>query len=400
MSIQVDTPNFRAIITDELKRVIQLFQENNYQIRLVGGVVRDVLLDKVAKDIDLATDATPDQMIEILKKNEIKYVETGLQHGTITVIINKAIFEITTLRIDAITDGRHAQVQFTNDWRIDAERRDLTINAMSLSIDGTLFDYFNGREDLINRRIIFVGNTRKRIQEDYLRILRYFRFYGRIAANADSHDPDILQEIRHTAAGLEKIASERIWMEMSKILVGNFAPDLLRLMYDLGVASHINLPKDGNVEEFQAIWDRMRNYKPQPAVLLASLVNSVSSAEALARTWKLSNVERFLMKFITGKRQNHYTILKQYQDLLFDKETMSRDHIIQLMYYNGHSQLVDDINNWVIPKFPIGGNDLKSLGHKPGPQFKRTLDMLKKHWMDTNYKTTKEELLMLIQSNK
>ena len=134
------------------------------------------------------------------------------------------------------------KVQFTNDWRIDAERRDLTINAMFLSIDGTLFDYFNGRKDLMDRRIAFVGNAKKRMEEDYLRILRYFRFYGRIAAHANNHNAEILEEIRQTAAGLRQIAAERIWLEVAKILVGNFAPDLLRLMYDLGVAANISKP--------------------------------------------------------------------------------------------------------------------------------------------------------------
>ena len=144
----------------------------------------------------------------------------------------------------------------------------------------------------------------------------------------------------------------------------------------------------------------MRDYKPQPAVLLASLVNSVSDAEDLARTWKLSNVERLLMKFIVDKRQNHYTTLKDYQDLVFDKETMPKDIIIQLMLYNGHSELVDAFSNWIIPKFPVGGLDLKSLGHKPGPQFKRTLDMLKRHWIDSNYNATKEDLLGMIPPNQ
>lgn len=140
-----------------------------------------------------------------------------------------------------ITNLNLFKVQFTNDWRVDAERRDLTINAMFLSIDGTLFDYFNGRKDLMDRRIAFVGNAKKRIEEDYLRILRYFRFYGRIAVHANNHNAQILEEIRQTATGLRKIAAERIWLEVAKILVGNFAPNLLRLMYDLGVAASISM---------------------------------------------------------------------------------------------------------------------------------------------------------------
>lgn len=145
-------------------------------MRLVGGVVRDLLLGNDPKDIDLATECTPQGMIQIFERAGLRYIPTGLQHGTVTVNINHINYEITTLRIDHVTDGRHALVQFTSDWMKDAERRDLTINAMSLSFDGTLFDYFNGRKDLEERKVRFVGNARERITEDYLRILRYFRY--------------------------------------------------------------------------------------------------------------------------------------------------------------------------------------------------------------------------------
>ena len=142
----------------------------------MGGVVRDLLLGRKPKDIDIATECVPEETLRLLEREGIRNIPTGLQHGTVTAHMEDGKdYEITTLRIDRITDGRHAVVEFTNDWKLDAERRDLTINAMSLTLDGTLYDYFEGQHHLAERRVVFVGDARSRIKEDYLRILRYFR---------------------------------------------------------------------------------------------------------------------------------------------------------------------------------------------------------------------------------
>ena len=146
---------------------------------------------------------------------------------------------MTTLRVDRITDGRHAIVDFTRDWKLDALRRDLTINAMSLTLDGTLYDYFNGQRHLAEKRVVFVGNTKERIEEDYLRILRYFRFYGRITPEVDHHDGETLCVIQETTQGLKGVSVERVWVEVRRILPGNHAPHLIGMMYKLGVADAI-----------------------------------------------------------------------------------------------------------------------------------------------------------------
>lgn len=236
---KLDLPAFKSVLTPELFTVAAPFQEHGFDIRIVGGAVRDILLGMQPKDVDLGTNATPPEMIELFQKYKIHYIETGLEHGTLTAHVNKRDFEVTTLRIDTETDGRHAKVQFTHDWKLDAERRDLTFNAMSMGLDGSLYDYFGGRKDLFERRVRFVGDPRLRIQEDYLRILRYFRFYGKIALEADNHNQTTLSVIQECSDGLRKIAVERIWMEMSKILTGNHTPDLLRRMYELKVSQCI-----------------------------------------------------------------------------------------------------------------------------------------------------------------
>jgi len=246
VSRKLNTEHFQQLLTPELKRLGDIFQKRGYQLRLVGGVVRDLLLGNKPKDIDLATECTPENMVKIFVQENIKYIPTGLHHGTITAHINSTDFEITTLRIDRVTDGRHAEVEFTTDWMVDAERRDLTINAMSLGFDGTLYDYFDGERHLQEEKVIFVGDPVKRITEDYLRILRYFRFYGRIAPEADKHDAATLEAIHSTAVGLKGISAERIRGEMNKIIIGNHAPHLLKVICELGVAKYIGKNKYSN----------------------------------------------------------------------------------------------------------------------------------------------------------
>lgn len=231
---------FRELLTKELLTVVHAFTKKGHEVRIVGGAVRDILLSRnLPKDIDLATTATPDEMVDTFKASEIRYIETGLDHGTLTAHLNGHNYEITTLRIDTEHDGRRAVVEFTNDWRLDAERRDLTINAMSIDFDGNLYDYFGGVDDLQAKHVRFVGDPEKRIKEDYLRILRYFRFYGRISETADDHVKSTLEVIRKCSAGLKNVAVERVWTELSRILIANFAPSLLKLMYELGVAENI-----------------------------------------------------------------------------------------------------------------------------------------------------------------
>ena len=233
---------FRELLTGELLTVVNAFIERGHEVRIVGGAVRDILLSRhLPKDIDLATTATPDEMIAVFRESEIRYIETGLEHGTLTAHLNGHNFEITTLRIDTQHDGRRAVVEFTNDWRLDAERRDLTINAMSIDFDGNLFDYFGGVEDLKAKHVRFVGDAEKRIKEDYLRILRYFRFYGRISETSSDHVQLTLDIIGKCSSGLRNVAVERVWTELSRILIANFAPSLLKLMYELGVAENIGI---------------------------------------------------------------------------------------------------------------------------------------------------------------
>ena len=168
-----DSKEFNALLTPTVRKIQNVFEDNNFEIRLCGGVVRDLLQGKQPKDIDFATTALPEEMLDLCSEHKWRTINTnGLSHGTVTIRLDEENFEITTLRIDKVTDGRKAEVEFTKDWQQDAERRDLTFNSLFLGLDGTLYDYFNGAEDLKLKRVRFVGDAEKRIQEDYLRILR------------------------------------------------------------------------------------------------------------------------------------------------------------------------------------------------------------------------------------
>lgn len=214
--LKLDNDLFKSIFTEELNDLVKIFNTYNHEIRIAGGAVRDILMDKKPTDLDFATTATPIEMKEMFEKEQVRMINmNGEKHGTITARINnKENFECTTLRIDVVTDGRHAEVEFTRDWLLDANRRDLTINAMFLGFDGSVFDYFFGYEDLMARKVRFVGNAERRIQEDYLRILRYFRFYGRIATKPDDHEQETLDIITKNADGLQRISGERLWVEI------------------------------------------------------------------------------------------------------------------------------------------------------------------------------------------
>ena len=205
MSQKLNNTVFNELMTDDLKYLFDLFEKYAFELRIAGGAVRDLLMGIKPHDVDFATTATPDQMKDIFNKENIRMLHTnGEKHGTITIRLNeKENYEITTLRIDVTTDGRHAEVKFTNDWKLDSNRRDLTINSIFLCFDGTIVDFFEGYEDLKNHRVKFVGEPAVRIQEDYLRILRYFRFYGRIAISASTHDAASLEAIKKNSAGLQ-----------------------------------------------------------------------------------------------------------------------------------------------------------------------------------------------------
>ncbi|XP_064624124.1 CCA tRNA nucleotidyltransferase 1, mitochondrial-like [Lineus longissimus] len=399
-TMKLNTPEFRSLFTPELKQLTELFKQYNYELRIAGGAVRDLLSGKPPNDIDFATTATPDQMMAMFNSEGIRMINAkGEKHGTITARINdKENFEVTTLRIDVETDGRHAEVEYTRDWQLDANRRDLTFNSMFLGFDGTVYDYFNGREDLEKRLVRFVGDADARIKEDYLRILRYFRFYGRIAVDGNKHEPKTLQAIRENAEGLKGTSGERIWMELKKIITGNHSPSIMRVMTELQLLKYFGLPSNPNIDELEIVWKRSRQMEPAPMTLISALLAEVKEVYTLQERIKMSTVELQTGIFIVRYRNegDSSDLLNYSQELMIDtmgKEPKVKDRVTELLKYKGQLDVLEKFCEWSPPKFPIGGKHLVERGIKGGPKFAKILQELRMIWKRSGYKMSESELV-------
>ncbi|KAG5197569.1 hypothetical protein JEQ12_008298 [Ovis aries] len=398
----------------------ELFAKENHELRIAGGAVRDLLSGVKPQDVDFATTATPAQMKELFQSVGIRMINNkGEKHGTITARLHEENFEITTLRIDVATDGRHAEVEFTTDWQKDAERRDLTINSMFLGFDGTLFDYFNGYEDLKNKKVRFVGQAKQRIQEDYLRILRYFRFYGKIVDTPGDHDPETLEAIAENAKGLAGISGERIWVELKKILTGNHVNHLIHLIYELDVAPYIGLPANTSLEEFNKVSKNVEGFSPKPMTLLTSLFKVQDDVTKLDLRLKISKEEKNLGLFIVKNRKDLIKAvdssepLKPYQDFIIDhkltasvvmfgfgpqsREADATARVCELLKYQGEHGLLKQLQQWSIPPFPVSGHDIRKVGVSSGKEIGVLLQQLREQWKKSGYQLEKDELLSYIK---
>lgn len=404
MATKLDSPQFKSLFCPELESLSQLFGNNNYELRIAGGAVRDLLQNKTPADIDLATTATPEQMKKMFNDAGVRMLNVkGEEHGTITARINdKENYEVTTLRIDKVTDGRHAEVEFTTDWLVDANRRDLTINSMFLGLDGIVYDFFNGRQDLEERKVRFVGDSVQRIQEDYLRILRYFRFYGRISQEENAHDEDTIEAIKQNVEGMARISGERIWTEWKKILIGRFGGDLTSRMVEVGLGPHIGLPTNPNVTELKSVCNKAleNNVELQSASLLASLLNSQEDVMALHGRLKLSGFERDLCLFIVTHREDKPDPkpLRPYQWLEVDSKRQkdTRQFIEEVLKYRGDLELLELYREWEAPKFPVTGHHLKEGGCPPGKLMSVVMGKLKEKWKMADFQIELDDLLKAI----
>ena len=374
-SLNEEALNVKSIITPAIRKLDKVFKKNQYEVRIVGGAVRDIALGKEPKDIDFATDATPDEMIAMLDKEGIRHIPTGIEHGTITAVIDGEDFEITTLRADTNTDGRHADVEFVRSWEEDAKRRDLTYNAMSMDIDGTVHDYNGGMDDLQDKVSRFVGDPEERIKEDYLRILRYFRFQSKL--DSPKWDDATLNAIKDNADGMTGLSVERIWQEMGKLLMGSSAKEALEWMNKTGVSSKIGL---------EGINPAKLGEPTGPIIGLARMLDNSS----IARDWKMSNYDREMFDFLI-KHKGENINSKQAQDMII--KGASQDHLLAWANMHGKNDVYDAVHGFEQPDFPINGKDLLARGYVAGPNLGKMIDDLKDEWMKSNYKLSKEELL-------
>ena len=338
------------------------------EARVVGGAVRDVLSHRPVADIDLASPLEPGTATAALQAAGLKVVATGLAHGTVTAVLAGRGFEITTLRRDVSTDGRHAVVAFTTDWREDAARRDFTINAMSMSRDGSLFDYFGGVGDLRAGRLRFVGNAMQRVREDYLRVLRYFRFYARYASQA----PDAATEaaLAGGITGLSRLSAERVWHEIRAILGIASPADAVALMDRLGIWAAV-------MPEALAI-DRLAALPADPILRVAGLLTG--DALALASRLKLSNEDRDrLLRILAVPRIPETAEDGALRQILADHR---KDDVLSRTWLDGAPDaLRGRITAMPVPIFPLEGRDVLAAGLPPGPVVGTLLTGLRQQWL-------------------
>ena len=403
------------------------------EARIVGGAVRDTLAGRKLADIDLAVPLEPEAVASRLAEAGIRAIPTGLDHGTITALIDGKGFEITTLRRDVATDGRHATVEFTDDWRADAARRDFTINAMSMDRAGTVFDYFGGRADLAAGRVRFVGDAGVRIAEDYLRIPRFFRFFARYARGEP--DTEAIAAITALRAGLTRLSAERVWQEIKHILATPDPRAALRLMAETGVLG-IVLPEATGLARFEAAISRAA--PPDPILRLVALIETDDAElERFPFTRKRSS---FILasNFIRSDRIADPT---RSDIALADRLRLSEAERVRLAALRTAPDLPPDIGDgalrralaevesniligrtWLAPDdadraplrarlaatprpiFPLKGRDALALGAEPGPLIGEALATTRAWWLARDCKPDTEacraELARNLQSGR
>ncbi len=366
--------------------------------RLVGGCVRDSLAGRPIADIDLATPDPPDRILAALAAAGLHAVPTGIAHGTVTALSGGRPFEITTLRRDEETDGRHARVAWTDDFCQDAARRDFTINAMSLDQSGTLHDYFGGAADLAAGRVRFVGDPAGRIAEDYLRVLRFFRFYGRYGIEPpDRHAASaIAAAAMPPASGLARLSAERVWSEVRRILQIPDPSGSLSLMAELGVLAAC-LPEATNIAALRRLV--AIGAPADPILRLAAL--ATGSLTALADRLRLSNAERERLNALRASpapdpadsdAELRRRLAMEPAGILLDRTWLAGD---AGMDWQG---LRDRLAAMPVPSFPLEGRHALALGASPGPHIGKALRRVRHWWMEDGCRAGEAALLRHLQA--
>ncbi len=376
-----------------LRCVLDAIDRDGDETRIVGGAVRDALTGRLIKEIDLATTATPELVLARAEAAGIRAIPTGLAHGTITLLVNGETFEATSLREDVDTDGRHARVRFGRDFEADALRRDFTINALFLARDGQIFDYVGGLEDLAAGRVRFIGDPARRIREDYLRILRFFRFSAEFSDGP--LDGEGLRAAMRERAGLARLSRERVRAELLKLLVARRAPDAVQQMSEAGLLGPLiaAAPNPARLRTLAKIADDAAS---DPVLRLAALcLDLPEDAERIGERLRLSNAER-------QRLARAASLLVRLHGL---RRAPPDDELRRLLFLNGREAAKDalllaairapDPAQWSQaqaylraapePRLPFSGDDLIARGVPAGRAIGEALERLKDRWVGAGF---------------
>ncbi|RWN60766.1 MAG: CCA tRNA nucleotidyltransferase [Mesorhizobium sp.] len=395
-----------------LQRLLAALADGGEEARVAGGAVRNALIGQPVADVDIATTTVPDETIRRAEAAGFKAVPTGIEHGTITIVAGGKPFEVTTLRADIETDGRRAKVLFGRDWKADAERRDFTINALYAEADGTIVDLVGGIADIEARRLRFIGDPEARIREDYLRILRFFRFFAWYGDGRP--DAEGLKACARLKEGLGQLSVERVWSELKKLLSAPDPSRALLWMRQAGVLTSV-LPESEKwgIDAIHALtraekdlgWTldpllRLEAIVPPDAARMKTLAerlrSSVSDAGRL-RQWALTapvgpktTEAEFAKRLYRGDRQG---LVDRLRLSLASARARAVEDNDALLEAGGFSRLLAFAGKWKKPDFPLKGADLTRLGASPGPKLGATLKNLENEWIESGFALDRGALL-------
>jgi poly(A) polymerase len=399
MNDRLDPAHHAWMISAEARTVTAALEAAQGEARFVGGAVRNSLLGESVSDIDIATTLTPGDAVAALKAKNITVAPTGIEHGTVTAVVNGRPFEVTSLRRDVSTDGRRATVAFTSDWAQDAARRDFTMNAIYADKDGRLFDPTGGVSDLRAGLVRFVGDPGARIREDYLRILRYFRFYAWYGRGEP--DEKALAAATLEKAGLKRLSGERVQKELLRLLEAPDPVPALDAMRAREILAQI-VPEPVDLERLAQLVRLTRELKiaRDPVLSLAAVLNSADRARTLASNLKLSNADRMRLveALAQGVELEAGLSLAEARRVLY-RFGADRFRDCVLLRWSGApaepgwQNLLDIEKDWVRPEFPVDGLDAIGAGVPEGPQVGRILALLERWWVEHDFAPERAALL-------
>jgi poly(A) polymerase len=406
------------MMAPQTRLVLDALGREGIEVRFIGGCVRDAVLKRPVRDIDLALPLSPKRVMALLRRANIKAIPTGIDHGTVTAVVDAMQFEITTLRMDVESYGRRAKVAFIDDWSADAARRDFTFNALSCTPDGDIYDYFGGLEDLGHGRVRFVGSARERIAEDVLRLLRFFRFYAYYGRPPP--DEEALSACREWAQRVQTLSGERVRVELFRTLMATDPADVFQLMRDWRVLEHVLPEADGVARLKMLSWLdsralRIDTVSPDPVRRLAALLApDRADAEVIADRLRLSTRQKHRLAVMI--RRPYPVEVDAGPDanrraLYHLGSESARD--IALLAWAGElaersrtrpgrsdcwTALLHDIDAWRPIEFPLKGRDALALGISPGPRMGALLREVEQWWERQGYRPGHPECIQQLQS--
>lgn len=368
--------------------------------RLVGGSVRETLLGHRLNDFDIATPFAPENVTTLLQEKGLRIIPTGMKHGTVTAIGKMHHYEITTLRRDVETFGRHATVKYTDSWEEDALRRDFTYNALYCDHKGIVYDYTDGLKDLETKFLRFIGNPKKRIQEDYLRILRYFRFLSQYDGLIDEYSYEAACLL---SPFLKTLSGERLYAEIIKLLNNPYALKSLHLMAKGNVFKHL-LPYDIHLDLLTKLYhSAFKSSAAHFKFLLLVFPKNNDDIKILKKIFRLSNKTEHYLKYVIQKIGKTPIAAEHsfYHFLYIHDKTITRDWLLlQLLMDNIDNELyqkfLDFLESWTEQPTPVTAFDLKIKGFEDGPSLGKNLKKALDAWINSGFKLTKEECLKII----